>query len=245
MLTSAQVNAFKANGFFIFPSLLKADELSQARIDLEAYIRNSLPEWGGREINYANDGVINSIHDMTGWDWTQRLQSSETLREIARQLLDDEPEDFGAELFAKPPRTGLPSPVHQDNFYWCLDDARGLTVWIALDDSGSENGGVYYYSGSNTLGLLDHQPSGAPGSSQTLKHPEQMQSFEQVLPSIKAGDCLVHNTLVAHGSQANTSANPRRGWTIRYKAKSTEVDPGLQRQYEESLDSQLSERESA
>ena len=243
MLTTQQIAEYNESGFFVLPALLDVSELEKARNDLEKYIRNTLPELNGRDINYADDGVVNSIHVMAGWEWTQRLQSSVSLRSIAGQLLGEEPDDFGAELFAKPARVGLPSPAHQDNFYWCLDDARGLTVWIALDDAGSENGGVYYYPGSQLWGLIDHTPSGAPGSSQMVKDSGLFSGREKVLPSINAGDCLIHHSLVVHGSQANTSERPRRGWTIRYKAKSTQVDPILQKQYEDALAAQISERE--
>ena len=58
-------------------------------------------------------------------------------------MLDDDEEDFGAELFAKPAFKGLPSPIHQDNYYWCIDDANALTMWIAMDDSGEKNGGYF------------------------------------------------------------------------------------------------------
>ena len=245
MLTAKQVAKYKKTGFVVLPNLLGTDALNEARNDLEEYIRRVIPSLEGRNINYADNGVINSIHDMAGWEWTQRLQASDSLRQIAERLLGEAPEDFGAELFAKPARNGLPSPAHQDNYYWCLDDARGLTVWIALDDSGPENGGVYYYPGSHQWGLIDHEPSGAPGSSQTVKDTERLQEREQVLPSITAGDCLIHHSLVVHGSDANTSEHPRRGWTIRYKAKSTKIVSVRQKQYEDALALQMAERKNA
>ena len=56
-------------------------------------------------------------------------------------------------------QNGMPAPIHQDNFYWCVDGSNALTVWIALEDSGKKNGGIFYYDGTHKLGVLEHKPS--------------------------------------------------------------------------------------
>ena len=43
-------------------------------------------------------------------------------------------------MFAKPGRTGMEVPMHQDGNYWPIRPLTTCTVWIALDESDRENG---------------------------------------------------------------------------------------------------------
>ena len=74
-------------------------------------------------------------------------------------MLASEPEFREAEYFAKPAKQGLESPMHQDNFYWNIENAQALNVWIALTRSNKNNGGLCYLEKSHTLGTLNHQIS--------------------------------------------------------------------------------------
>ena len=86
-------------------------------------------------------------------------------------------------------------PVHQDNFYWCTRKGSGITIWIALNNSSKKNGGIFYFKGSHKMGLLEHDISYVPGSSQKLKYLDSMSVFKKVYP-LRAGDCEVHSSLV-------------------------------------------------
>ncbi len=242
MISRKQVNEFKDKGFTVLKGFIEEKIVKSYKLELDQFIQKNYKNWNGRHINKTDTGIINSIHDMGEWERTKELQSSNKTREVAKVFLNDDPEDFGAELFAKPAKVGLSSPIHQDNFYWCIDDANAITMWIAMDKAGALNGGVYYYVGSHKLGLLEHKPSYAPGSSQTIKYPNLLESYQRELPELDPGDCIVHNTLVVHGSKDNESENDRRGWTIRYKSRSSKIDLQMKRSYEQSLAEQVESR---
>ena len=82
--------------------------------------------------------------------------------------MNDKLSNFGAEVFAKPAVVGMSVPIHQDNYYWNLNNAKGVTVWIALDKSTKKNGALFYYKSSHKLRLLKHKNSYTPGSSQKI-----------------------------------------------------------------------------
>ena len=42
-------------------------------------------------------------------------------------------------------------------------------MWIALDEANKKNGSLYYFKKSHKLGLLPHEASNTPGSSQKIK----------------------------------------------------------------------------
>ena len=62
-----------------------------------------------------------------------------------------------------------------------------------------------------------------------------MNIFKKIYPSLRAGDCLVHSSLVVHGSKKNLSNLPRQGLTLRYIAKNDPFDDFRRRSYNNSL----------
>ena len=115
-------------------------------------------------------------------------------------------------------------------------------MWVALDPAGNDNGAVYYYDRSHRAGVLPHVKSFAPGTSQRLADDVDLGSYEIVVPSLQPGDALIHHSEIIHGSQANTSEQSRRGWTLQYKAFSAEYDSVRLARYEAELAEQLANR---
>ena len=186
----------------------------------------------GRSINYTA-GAVNSIHGLHGPFFDTLLAQ---MAGRAGALLGEDAVPRAAELFAKPAHRGLASPWHQDNAYWCLEPAIGLTIWIALDEAGPHNGGLAYFVGSHRCGNMPHRPSGAPGSSQTIT---MIPLLDEICISIKPGDALIHHCLTVHGSAANGSGFPRRGVTLQYEGVSARVNLDKLAAYEASLHEQI------
>ena len=83
---------------------------------------------------------VNSFHELAKSRQIKLLANSKKILNIASFFLNSEPEFRSCELFAKPARKGLPSPNHQDNFYWGVKGSNALTFWIALDKSTKKMG---------------------------------------------------------------------------------------------------------
>jgi len=139
----------------------------------------------------------------------------------------------------------MPSPPHQDNYYWCYaPPANALTIWVALDRTSIANGGIHYLSGSQMLGILEHVNSHAPGSSQMLADKSIIDALPQVCPELEPGDALVHHCQTIHWSHSNTSTMRRRGITMQYAAASLKVDERRKEAYTKRLMDQIAARES-
>ena len=123
-------------------------------------------------------------------------------------------------------------PIHQDNYYWNLDNSKGLTVWIALDKCTKKNGALFYFKKSQSIGLLKHKASYAPGTSQVLKDKKILKNFKKITPKLNIGDVLIHHCLIIHGSQKNRSNRDRAGLTMRYIGKSSRIDNSAKKKYE-------------
>ena len=229
-------------GYVVVRNFLDKKKVSEIKLDLINFALKNAKKFKKGEINFTPSKEINSLHNLKDWRWGKKLQKNRILRKICTTLINEKIEDFGAELFSKPAKNGMPAPIHQDNFYWCVDGSNALTVWIALEDSGKKNGGIFYYDGTHKLGVLEHKPSFAPGSSQTIKYMDGMKFFKKTLPELKAGDCIIHHSCSVHGSGANKSNFSRTGLTIRYKSASSKIDLDKKNSYLKSLNKQLALR---
>tara|TARA_Y100000816_G_scaffold122065_1_gene85784 strand:- start:20528 stop:21286 length:759 start_codon:yes stop_codon:yes gene_type:complete len=238
-ISREQIDSFYLNGFIKISNLISKKNVETLKQDLECFLEKNKSLLSDRDINFTKNKIINSVHNLSNWKWVTQLQNNNFIRSIISKLLNDQISNFGAEIFFKQKKEGLAVPTHQDNYYWCLKDPNAVTVWIALDKANKTNGGIFYHKGSHLLGLLEHERSMVPGSSQKIKYPRGLDKFQKSYPKLNVGDCLIHHSLVAHGSLKNNSNNSRVGLTLRYKKKNIRKDSFLVKKYENDLLSQM------
>ena len=236
-------------GFAVIKGFLTKKQVTEVLDEFQRFLDTEAPLLKGREINYADEDrkVLNSIHNLasTPGNYFHSLLHSPRVIDLGSQFLRGQAKARAAEMFAKPAGKGLPSPLHQDNFYWCLqpcDAHTALTIWVALDPANPSNGGVTYLAGSHKLGLIEHTDSNAPGSSQMVKDQTIIARYENVSPSLEPGDALVHDSMTLHYSAANTSGNSRRGMTLQLQRENAQVDPIRLKIYEDRLAAQIAKR---
>lgn len=241
------VDQYNKDGFVQVKSLFSKEELAEIEKQLANFCKNDAPKLKGRDINYA-DGQINSIHALSqNSKYFYDLMRQPKVTELVKLMLNDDVEFRHMEFFAKPAKVGMPSPMHQDNFYWCIAGGNGLTAWIALDYCDTNNGGLTYYKGTHKKGTIDHMDSFAPGSSQTIKDREMLKNMEsvRVTPVLEPGDVLFHHADLIHGSEANKSDRSRRGLTMQFKGENSIYDKTMLAHYESRLYEQIRMREAA
>lgn len=250
-IPQALVDAFYRDGFTKIPKLISPEKVAEVLAAYTEFVKNDAPNLKGRDINYADKdaGIINSVHALHYRPDTyfSKLLNSDEMKSVAAAFLEEPAIGRAAEMFAKPAAKGMPSPPHQDNYYWCLKPVQpgtALTLWVALDYCGKENGGVSYLRGSHQIGVIDHEDSFAPGSSQTITNRDRyLGEFETVCLDLEPGDVLVHDSMTVHFSAANTAARSRRGMTLQYQAFSAQTDEDMKRHYETQLMRQVKQRE--
>jgi phytanoyl-CoA hydroxylase len=232
------VKFYNEYGWVKIEGLLSEKELERAQQEITKFMSQAKHELQGRDINLV-EGEINSIHKLEQNKWVDQMRHSKKISDIIAKFIGEKPQARKSELFVKPAEVGLEVPVHQDNYYWGIKDSKGLTVWIALDYCDEENGCIWYLSKSHLVGLLKHQKSFAPGSSQTIRAEDLPEHCEKATHKLKPGDALLHHCLTVHGSDPNRSERSRRGWTMQFKAESSVYDPNITSRYEMELKEQL------
>ena len=238
------VKTYKKKGWVKIKNFLKKEELSFIENNINSFIKKKYKKYSGRDINFTSDiknyKEINTFHKLTDNKSVLKIAKSKKFSNIiSKFLLNEKTEFIASELFAKPALKGLPSPDHQDNYYWCIKDGNALTLWIALDKVSKKNGPVHYYNSSHNYGVMKHVPSYMKGSSQKIKNKKFIKKFKKETPTLNPGDALIHNCLIVHGSKKNLTKKSRRGWTLQYKSKKSKYDKTQMKKYLRELHLQI------
>ena len=136
---------------------------------------------------------------------------------------------WNSSFFAKPEHDGHATPWHQDGEYWPIRPLATCTVWIAVDAATPENGCLRIIPGSHKdRRLRKHNTNDAPNLTlnQELAADEYDPSTAVDLV-LEEGQISLHDVYLLHGSEANASANPRRGMTLRFMPTSSVFDREL------------------
>ena len=219
---------YNENGFVVLNQIFSQKDINEIFLDLDK-IKKILPKIKKRKIYHKTpDGKINTIHNIQEFyknNKIQKIVNKKKLKSILNKILGKSFKIRNIEFFLKPKKSGLPSPYHQDNYYWNIIDSEAVNVWIACSNSSRFNGGICYLKGSNKLGTIKHELSMMKGSSQKI--PDSVFNklkFQRKFPSIKTGDCIIHHPEVIHGSLKNSSNKDRVGLAVSFMSKNAKFD---------------------
>ncbi len=227
---------YDKNGYVVIKNLINPKEIEKIKLSLHQHINKNLSSFKGRDIAIIkNTKEISSVHNLKKWTQVKKMQNTKKIQNLAKLFLNSKIKNFGAEVFAKPAKIGLPAPIHQDNHYWHLINDKGITLWIALDNSDKKNGAVFYFNGSHKIGLLEHKLSKVIGLSQELKYKDILKYFKKTTPELKPGDALIHNCMIIHGSNSNKSKNSRIGLTMRFISSANKFNTINKKKYDAEL----------
>ena len=95
---------------------------------------------------------------------------------------------------------GTKIPPHQDNAYYGLKRAKGLTFYIPITKEFSDMGGLKNFKNPNDI-ELDHMPSDSSGFSLKICTLNNL-AFDTYAPDYLPGDCTVHHSRSIHFANA-------------------------------------------
>jgi ectoine hydroxylase-related dioxygenase (phytanoyl-CoA dioxygenase family) len=204
---------YERDGFVIFRNVLDAALLAQVTEHV-AWLQQRHPELRGEDLG----------HELVARDpfWV-RLVSDDRLLNIAEQFVGPDIALFASHYICKPPYSGRPVLWHQDGAYWPLQPMEVVTLWLAIDNSTPENGGLRVIPGSHRQDLHELRARDDVDSVLGSESATNVDESLAVNLTLSAGDVEVHHPNIVHGSAANTSAKRRCGLTIRYIPTSTRI----------------------
>ena len=219
---------FNLDGFVILKKVFLKNQINKLLKEVEKIKKKSII-MQNPHLHYTKDNKINTIHNINNYIKKGPIidfSKNKRILGVVNYILIGKTKVRNIEFFLKPKKTGLRSPFHQDNAYWNFSDKKKvLNVWIACSESNFKNGGVCYYIKSHKLGLLRHETSYAPGSSEKIPSKKLKKiKLKKIYPKLNAGDCVLHHSEIIHGSSPNKSNKDRIGLVISYKNTRARLD---------------------
>ncbi len=207
MLSETQLAQYESDGV-VFPiEVLADDEVLSFRGELESLA------------NSSEDGSIKRLDRLhLSFDWARRLVTNKELLDAIESVLGRDILVYGTLVLSKPPRDSSYSSWHQDSFYSGLHLSPSTSAWIALTPSHPANGCMRVIPGSHKLGLLNHVNVSDPNllnrrGEQIDKAVDESQARDVRL---SPGEMSLHHSNIVHGSNPNTSDEPRIGFIVRF-----------------------------
>ena len=136
---------------------------------------------------------------------------------------------WSSHFICKEPQIGRATPWHEDSAYWNgrmdrMDQI--ITVWLAIDPSMRANGCMRVLPGTHVNGFSDYEEvDRAVNTFPRQIIPEQLDESRAVYFELEPNECSLHDARIVHGATANTSAQRRCGYTMRYFALTSTVVP--------------------
>jgi ectoine hydroxylase-related dioxygenase (phytanoyl-CoA dioxygenase family) len=216
VLTPAQIDAFRTNGFIklsavLAPALLERYGREITRLTIALNTENRpLEERGTYHRAF--------LQVMNLWESSSRVREfvmGQRLGHIATQLLEvDGVRLYHDQSLYKEPGGGI-TPTHADQYYWPLATDRAITAWIPLAEVPLDRGPLAFYAGSHRdsfgrdLGISDE-------SEQQISAHLRSRRFELVEQPFAFGDVSFHLGWTFHRAGPNRSAQPRSVMTMIY-----------------------------
>ena len=225
---------FYRDGFVHIRKLLNKDEIEEILQDVKA-IKKKFKNSNYTHMHFTKDKKFNTIHNINKFVKKGKifdLSKDKRLTRIIGKIIGKDIVLRNIEFFFKPKKTGKKAPIHQDNFFWNIPSKKAINV--------SKNGGVFYFLRSHKDGLIDHELSYHPGTSQQVsKKNFNKTKYKKILPKLSPGDCVMHHCEILHGSNENRSQKDRLGLVMSFKNKNAKVDKKKWLQYQYKLKKNL------
>lgn len=229
-ITQQQIDAFDRDGFVLLPGAI--DESWRAR--LAAAIERRLAAKPGTEY-FTHFRVWE--HDPVFAEFC--LKSSAPAM-VARLLKTDRVNLLYDQLFVKEPGTATRTGWHNDQPYWPVRGWPVMTLWLALDDIGLENGALEFIPGSHKWNRW-YRPFHADERGDFARYkvgddplfvdlPDfeaERDKYDIVPVEMAAGDAVAFHALSVHAARGNHHASARRrGYSVRYVGRGATFYPG-------------------
>ena len=181
------IKKFEDFGFIVIKNVLNKYQINKLLDDLEN-VKKKVILKPNQYFHKTSDNKFNTIHNIQKFHKKGSiidLAKNKKIQNICEALIGKKTKVRNIEFFLKPKKSGMPSPFHQDNYYWNIINAEAVNVWIACSKVSKANGGICYLKGSHKLGILKHEISNMKGSSQMINRKLMKNlNFEKVFPKV-------------------------------------------------------------
>lgn len=218
--TAADLRRFDADGFLVVENVIDAEERAALVTMGDEIIRGPRDEandWDwrhGEPLDKRAYRIVQSgVDKRFPWITTSRLR--DWAGRFGAALMRQQMEFWYEQFLGKPPRTGAPTPWHQDEAYWGRTlSGKGITCWTAFHFVGQENGCMQFARGRHDKLLNHYNPPEFASDLLVCAIPDDTQV---VACPIDIGSVTFHHSRTPHMTTGNTSNRWRAVLTQHFR----------------------------
>ena len=227
-LDDGQVDFFWEHGFLRVEQVYTPAEMDELDAEMERLMvewARLTPGWSGdwrkayMDAETEKKANLRAMHDL--WLYSASFACAVTnprLVGAVADLIGPNVELHHSTMHVKPPSTGQPFPLHQDNAFYVHRNERYVDTLIHLDDTCHENGEIRFLDGSHRGGPLDHIRRTATGERCTPHLPtDRWRLADTVAVPASRGDVVLFDLYTIHGSYLNQTDRARRLVRVGYR----------------------------
>ena len=210
-----EVRECRENGYYFPLRVLDEEEVSAFN---EKFLNHLAGTREQRQKLSPRDQYVVYSECHTYLNWVYRIVSHPNILDLVEALLGPNLMVWGSRWFAKMPGEKTYVSWHQDATYWGLHPPNVATAWIALSYSIPENGCMRVIPGTHLGELLPQTETYAPENalSRGQEIAVEVDESRAVDLKLRPGEMSFHHIGIVHGSNVNTSDQPRIGIAVRY-----------------------------
>jgi len=176
--------------------------------------------------DYRTDAGGRFLSDYCNWDRIPQYRDfifNSDAAQIGAALMGSETVRlFHEHVIVKTPKTGMPTPWHQDLPYYCIDATQTVSLWVPMDDVPRERT-LEFVAGSHLWGKL-YRPQRFDGTALNANDglealPDidgNRAAYDIVGWALEPGDAVAFDYRTVHGAPPNHSASAqRRAFSLR------------------------------
>ncbi|MGA5691447.1 phytanoyl-CoA dioxygenase family protein [Cytobacillus pseudoceanisediminis] len=197
-------NFYEQEGYIVIKNVFTKQELSELKLIFEKEWLNMIRE---NVIQQDKKSPLNSLFPPIRSVWYENEEfrnwlTKGKLFQIVESFLGEEALAVGSTMFFKGPGA-KELPMHQDNYDIGAYPKTSCAVWIGIDATDEENGGLTIVPKTHTLGMLSPR---IPGHKSIYGLAVPIPSgYEKVRIETEIGDVVIFDGDLLHGSGPNKS----------------------------------------
>jgi len=215
MLTKAQIESYRENGYLVVPDAIGPDKVTKARAKLAELIEASRRVPASDAVYDLEDAHtpanprVRRIKDPHKVDKVYAdLLAAPEITDLVAQLIGPDLRMEHTKLNIKPARGGEPVEWHQDWAFYPHTNDDILEVGVMIEDCTLENGALLVIPGSHRGPVFDHHYDGYFAGAIDPAAPGL--GIGRAVPVTgKAGTISLHHVRTVHGSKDNLSERDR------------------------------------
>ena len=222
-------NDYEEKGFIVVPDVLKSDEIALYKTRTSAVVRGEYPDEAKgrlmRDIRVAK-GLVPTPDDPEDEMWKilnpdrfditfRDFLYTPKILDVLELLLGPDLICFLLMVIYKPRKIESVHPLHQDAYYFPFGPHDNiLGVWVPLDDTDEDNGGLQVIPGSHKGSLREHEMPGTLTNAFAYEVENARSSPETVALKVQAGSAVFFHSRLMHTTRSNFSEKMRRVLTL-------------------------------